>query len=245
MFSGRFDDAFAERELSMSRFAYDNNVPTPRPGDVLRWEGRPAVRFEYVSGPTLDEQLRRRFWNFARYMRLFAETHARIHAVETAQMARKFGQKDWLGSLIEESKRLGSLRQKALDVLHELPAGNSLCHGDYSTGNTILRDGRLLVIDWGMASIGDPAADVANTWLGMGELVPRSNMHPALRWGAFTAIRRYRDNYISLTNDGFAERIDNWLFPVAAARLGAQEMAGVRQAFLQTLTDFIHARWGN
>lgn len=38
-------------------------------------------------------------------------------------------------------------------------------HGDLHPGNLLMRDGRLAaVIDWGLAAVGDPAADLAAAW---------------------------------------------------------------------------------
>lgn len=52
-----------------------------------------------------------------------------------------------------------------ISVIHaymdHLPVKRQLCHGDTNPGNVILRDGIPVMVDWMHASLGNPAADVA------------------------------------------------------------------------------------
>lgn len=240
VFRPSIEQAWIEREYTIAEFAHCSGIPTPEPLERCTGEGQPAIRFEYADGPNLDHRLVRRFWNYSRHMRQFADAHEEIHARNAEALAPEFGQNDFFRSLIGMSSRVGRLKDKALAALDDLPAGTSLCHGDFSTGNIIVTAKGPVTIDWTAGSAGDPAADVANTWLGMGELIPRSNMHAVIKWGSRKAIQRYREGYSRFRDPRFAERVARWMFPAAAARLGAQELAGVREDFLRVLTDYVH-----
>ncbi|MEO5840410.1 MAG: phosphotransferase [Acidimicrobiales bacterium] len=50
-----------------------------------------------------------------------------------------------------------------------------LCHGDYRTGNYLLRDGRIVgVLDWELAHVGDPVDDLA--WAALPAFRGRSSL---------------------------------------------------------------------
>ncbi len=47
-----------------------------------------------------------------------------------------------------------------------LPQKSVWLHGDLKADNLLARDGRLhAVLDWGLAAVGDPAADYATAWV--------------------------------------------------------------------------------
>lgn len=57
------------------------------------------------------------------------------------------------------------VRENMLTLIDQLPDGDSLCHNDYHARN-VMYDGKdYTVIDWDSATIGDPAGDVAHTYL--------------------------------------------------------------------------------
>ncbi|HET9060352.1 MAG TPA: phosphotransferase [Acidimicrobiales bacterium] len=128
---------------------------------------------------------------------------------------------------------------RALDMLRTLPDGDRLCHGDFHPANVLGTLGTPVIIDWGDAARGAPAADVARTWLllSMGEL-PLGT--PALM-GALTAIgrgmmtRRYLTVYRRSTS-GDLSRLDDWIFVRTAARF-AEEIDDEFPKLLRLLED--------
>jgi aminoglycoside phosphotransferase (APT) family kinase protein len=112
----------------------------------VRAAGYPAPRvwrvapgemvMERVHGPTLLEELERKPWRVRPYARLLGELHNRVHRI-TAPSA--------------------------------LPAhhidGSAVLHFDLHPANVIVSADGPVVIDWGNARRGDPAADVADAWL--------------------------------------------------------------------------------
>src|SRR5688572_4905981 len=86
-----------------------------------------ALVLEFVDGPTMAADLRRRPWRLARHARTLAELH---------------------------------------DRLHEIPyEGERLLHLDLHPENVLVSPRGPVVIDWTNARAGEPALDVALTWV--------------------------------------------------------------------------------
>jgi len=103
--------------------------------EVLRAEGRDLV-MRRVEGPTMLDDLTRRPWRLRRHAATLAELGRRIHAVD------------------------------APADLHRAPmAGDRLLHLDLHPANVICSPDGPVVIDWENAAAGDPAFDLAVTWM--------------------------------------------------------------------------------
>lgn len=121
----------------------------------------------------------------------------------------------WTEELSDEEK------DKAIRLLAALPDKDRLCHFDFHPGNIMMTGSEYRVIDWMTACAGDPASDIARTWLLLkyGEL--RGVGLPARVGLAFVKLclrRRYLKESLRLS--GIArEDVGKWIVPVAAARL--------------------------
>jgi aminoglycoside phosphotransferase (APT) family kinase protein len=137
-------------------------------------------------------------------------------------------QKDRLRRQILQAPLLSQrTRRAALGILEELPGGECLCHGDFHPGNVMLDGSRELVIDWHDASCGNPAADVARTWLLLRtalwshRMTRRIVVGLAGRWLFHGYFNRYQELV-----PGVREEFHRWRLPVVAARL-SEGVAGV------------------
>jgi streptomycin 6-kinase len=117
-------------------------------------EVRPgALVLDRVEGPTMLDVLRRKPWTLRRNASVLAELHKQLHEII------------------------------APPTLPAAGAGDRLLHLDLHPGNVMLSPNGPFVIDWTNARRGEPALDVALTWLiiatsGGGGLRPRL----FLRW---------------------------------------------------------------
>jgi Ser/Thr protein kinase RdoA (MazF antagonist) len=182
--------------------------------------GRPALVTERVRGDDLLARLSKKPWLVLKVAGTLGRAHAAMHdhpAPDTLPDLR-----DELARRIESAKALPEHHATAaLQRLGALPTGDRLCHGDYHPQNVLgtLKDP--VIIDWGDASRGVPAADVARTLLllRMGELPPDT---PA-PMRALTAVGRgmLARRYLAVYRRHAVEKpshLDDWLFVRAAAR---------------------------
>jgi serine/threonine protein kinase len=94
-----------------------------------------ALVLERIEGPTMLAQLRRRPWTLRRHAGLLAELHKRLHEIA------------------------------APPPLTAVGSGDRLLHLDLHPDNVILSPSGPFVIDWTNARRGNPALDVALTWV--------------------------------------------------------------------------------
>jgi aminoglycoside phosphotransferase (APT) family kinase protein len=94
-----------------------------------------ALVLQRIDGPTMGRDMLRRPWRALHHVRLLASLHQQLHRIE------------------------------APDELAQAGAGDTLIHLDFHPDNVLMsRDGPV-VIDWTNARRGDPALDVALTWV--------------------------------------------------------------------------------
>lgn len=153
-----------ERERVALTAAGRGGVPVPAVYGRETLHGRPGLVIERVEGPDLLTLLGRRPWLLPRIARALGETHARVHAVKVDAGLPTVH--DVVRGAIADLKLVPAhLRSRALDRLELLPGGNRLCHWDLQPANLLAGSAGPVVIDWGFAARGHPAADVARTRL--------------------------------------------------------------------------------
>jgi aminoglycoside phosphotransferase (APT) family kinase protein len=161
---------YVRREAEVSRQVHRAGLPAPAVYDsdasdgLHEVDGRLGVVFERVDGPTMMRDLGARPWMLIAHSRRLAALHARIHEAPGEVLPPMRERIEWSidrasGSISEHA------RQAARERLQALPDVRQVCHGDFHPDNVILRRGSPMVIDWGPASAGHPAADVAWTYL--------------------------------------------------------------------------------
>jgi aminoglycoside phosphotransferase (APT) family kinase protein len=127
-----------------------------------------------------------------------------------------------LGERIEAADLDTRLREFALRVLHTLPAGDRLCHGDLHPGNTVVTSNGVSIIDWPTATRGVPVADFARTMLILrqGEPLPDT---PLVFRMLISAARSVFATVFARTYRNAAphplSNVDAWTVVQAAARL--------------------------
>jgi aminoglycoside phosphotransferase (APT) family kinase protein len=94
-----------------------------------------ALVLERIDGPTMVEDVKRRPWRLRQHASLLAELHKRLHQIV------------------------------APTNLPEASGGDRLLHLDLHPNNVILSPRGPVVLDWTNARRGDPALDIALTWI--------------------------------------------------------------------------------
>ncbi len=168
----------------------------------------------------------------------FADLHAEILNASTIKDLP--GVKEFMADKIDHADLPLAQRTLAKDHMIGLSAGEATLHGDYHPGNILVTPDGPKVIDWGEASRGDAAADIART---MVLLTPESAAVVVPHPGTIAAfISEFADAYmkrcLQVTNTTI-EAVVAWRLPVIAARLseGIAEQTGLLQAEVARLTS--------
>jgi Ser/Thr protein kinase RdoA (MazF antagonist) len=213
-----------EREATALQALAGNERLAPAFREVIEVAGRPALVSERVTGADFLALLSRKPWLVIGVAGSLGRAHAAMHRqVAPASLPELHHE---LARRIESAKALpAKFAAAALARLRRLPAGDRLCHGDYHPQNVLGTLEAPVIIDWGDASRGAPAADVARTLLLLraGELPPDTSA--PMR--AFTAVGRGLLNrrYLAVYRRGAEAdltRLDDWMFVRAAARFSEE-----------------------
>jgi len=200
----------------------DADIPAPHVYDMIDIDNKKGIIYEYIRGTSMLHKMQKNPLKVWRYARQLADLQADIHS-KTAAGEGLTDIKESLSATIHDAQSLSEDDKTAvLSYLDSLPNDTRLCHYDFHPDNILIFDNSARVIDWMTAGSGNPCADVCRT-----SLILRSNILPpdtsALRAIEIKAFRKifyriYINRYLSRTGTTFQE-IEQWLLPVAAARL--------------------------
>jgi len=224
--------ALAPVEAEMAVKLERAGVEAPRAAQVLEQAGRPGIRFVNLPvGRTLSADVRARPWRIIASARDLAERHAAVHRCASTDLP---SQRERLREEIVVSDGITErARRMALEVLDSLPDGTQVCHNDIHMLNVIVHDRGSAIIDWVLATRGNPLADVANALLQLrfGEQPRALLARTALEGGRAVFWRAYRARYLELRPAARAE-LARWELPVAAGLAGRRE-GRMRRQLLQ------------
>ena len=232
-----FHPSMLATESDKTAAVHAAGVPAPRVGDRVEVEGRPGLLFESIDGPTMLEVALSDPRKMDDFVVPFVNLHVDVFNAPAGDDLPDV--KDYLADKIDWADLPLDQRTRAKDHLVGLPDGTSTLHGDYHPGNILLAADGPVVIDWGEASRGAVAADVARTLL---LLTPESAADVVPDPGSVTAhVVQFAKTYTELCLHQTATTIadvEAWRLPVVAARVseGIPEQTGLLQAEVARLT---------
>ncbi len=218
LFRGFMPPEAALRELDNSQAAFRAGVPAPRPGGVVELNGRTGLVLQKVEGPTMLRRVASRPWTIVSAARTLAGLHSDMHSRRAPALQSL---KERLDRNVRAAPGLPeAARHASLMRLEGLPDGESICHGDFHPDNVLMSPQGPVIIDWSIATRGDPNADVARTSL-MLRLGSVPSGTPART--RINLLRRlfhylYLTRYLRLRGVSRGQ-VEVWQLPVAAARL--------------------------
>lgn len=195
------------------------NAPAVSP-DIVEVDSRKGLVYERVNGVSMLRRLTEQPWLIGRMARLMAELHAEMHRAASTELP---SQTERLRRDIQNAPHLAqAAKAKIITYLDALPAGNTVCHGDFHPDNIVLTANGAVILDWMNAARGNPLGDVARTSLLLRSAVLPPATHQAKRF-IIQRLRRimhrvYLRHYCGLTG-ATREQINAWVLPTAAARL--------------------------
>lgn len=226
---------WVEYEAWIAGAVHKAGIPSPAAGVIVDVDGRRGLVYERLEGPSMLQVMNARPWTLLRQARSLADLHVRMHRQSIEGLP---SYKDRLQFDIRRAKALSeALREKALARLEALPAGDSVCHGDFHPGNILLTKQGPVVIDWMTACSGSPWADVARSslLLSIGPKGAGKMVSPLLH----LLIRLYRGAYLHryhIQNPGGRKEPERWMPVVAAARLN-EGILPEREALIQMVEE--------
>lgn len=250
-------DGGLERELVAARRAAEVGLPVPAVHGVIELEGRRGIIFDLIEGRDYQHLLESGRVGIEETARLCGRLHHQVHRNTGAELSSIKERLDARLGRFDDRLPSSTLRE-ARERLAELPDGDSLLHGDFHPGN-LLRAGEdagdgARIIDWVDAARGEPAADLARSFV-LYNFHARRPDEPAFERGEMTALAR---RFTCLQLEAYAEaagedldelysKLARWLPPVAAARL-AEDIPGLDELLIPFCNDCARGdeqRWLN
>lgn len=217
---------YVRRESRVSHTAHRAGLPAPMVHDseaedgLFEIDGRLGILYEWIDGPTMLRDLGSRPWMLVTHSKALAALHAQIHSVPGVGLPDLRERIEWgIGNAAEWLSE--DVLDAARSALAELPKGSRVCHGDFHPDNVLLQEGGPVVVDWGPASVGHPAADVAWTVLlyrfGSPVGAPLA-VRVVLGLSRKLSLRVYLRTYSRLTGRTWRD-IERWIGVIAVLRL--------------------------
>ena len=143
--------------------ALEAGLPVAKVIEVMKLRGHWCIRREFIEGVTLADVMAADKKNLVKYLQEFVKIQYEIFTKTSPRMGNLA---DKLDRQISASTLEREIRYDLHMKLQSFPRGTALCHGDFNPTNVIIKaDGTWTVIDWAHVRIGDPAADIARTYL--------------------------------------------------------------------------------
>jgi len=153
---------WAALEADFTRSIHLMGAPAPSVGGIVLVEGREAIVFEHIVGPSMWEEMHRDPKGAATLAGELVALHREI-----LRAGLPAGVPDLIGRMctkIVEVEQLDADNHKAAcEVANHLPRGAALLHGDLHPRNVLMSSRGPIAIDWFDAAIGNPVADVVRS----------------------------------------------------------------------------------
>lgn len=241
--------ALAPEEAAIAAMLERAGVDAPRVEEIREVDGRPALVFGNLPlGKTLGSDVRTRPWRIVAAARDLAARHAAVHTHSSLELP---AQRQRLENEIETAAGVpAEARRLSLELLADLPDGTAVCHNDIHMLNVIVHPHGSNVIDWVLATRGNPLADVASALLQLrfGEAPKGRAARTMLDVGRAVFSRAYLRRYLAIRAVA-VEELARWELPVATAlagrragRMRAQLVARIETLLRQGGASFAPAR---
>ena len=211
------------KEAFNHALAEETGLPVPELLAVENVDGGWSLIIRNIPGRTMAEAMAAEPEKLEEYMEQFVELQSSIHKMSCKQMGRL---KDKLNAQISSLRdELDATVRYELHVrLENMKRHTKMTHGDFNPSNVILGDdGKVYIIDWAHAALGNASADAATTYLQF-----------ALE------DQKKADMYLKMfckKNDIAIQYVQKWLPIVAAAQMTKKH--GAEKEFLMRWADVV------
>lgn len=163
VFDGGYSKADILNESLNQARVEETGLNIPKLLEVLKVDGKWAIRTEYIRGKTLQRLMDEEPEKNDFYLDRFVDLQMLVHS-KHAPLLNKL--KDKMDRKIGESDLAPEIKYELHTALEGMPKHKKVCHGDFDPSNIIIgNDGVPYIIDWSHATQGNASADVARTYL--------------------------------------------------------------------------------
>lgn len=214
------DREWVEYEWQAVCAAQAAGLAVPHVYDRVEEGGRLGIVFERVHGKTMLQLFREQPSQIFDLVRRMGQLHAQMHTISAPDLPQ---QKQVYHRSIGRAVKNGlpeNMVEPVQTILASLEDGCILCHADFHPDNIVLTERGPVILDWMTAQCGNPAGDIARTWLllTMGRAPGEPPKSAWMKILTRLAYRGYLAGYRSVRS--VADRdIQVWKLPVLAARL--------------------------
>ena len=155
-------------EMRISQSVSEAGLPAPAvyPADsedgLVGIGGRIGFETDWIDGPSMLDELSAKPWRLWRYARLFAGLHLTIHGTSARGLPSQRQRFHRVADRVSEWF-VPEIMARIHASIDDMPTGDRTCHGDFHPDNVLMSSGGAVIIDWGPATLGCPAGDVAWT----------------------------------------------------------------------------------
>lgn len=232
-------------EFRISSIVYHSGMPIPEPDKIMEVNDRTGIVYQRVTGDTMLKIISKKLWFINKESIRMARLHTEIHRQNVSDLP---DQKSILKFQIEQAPILTTEeKERVINDLVNLQEDTKLCHGDFHPDNIIVGNTEW-IIDWMTGVQGNPAGDVARTVLLLKYGTMPDETPKVLVW-LIGRVRKqilntYISHYIKSSNMKY-EEIDNWLVPIAAARLNEWIPEREKQVLVHLIRQKLSSEWYN
>lgn len=154
-----------ERELKCSKIAFTQGFPTALSFDVVKVGEQYGAEYEMLEADLMSDYINEHPDLFNQYVDKYIEFAIKMNHtdIEYAGLPKT---KDMLFVKCERIKKLISEEEYVFlkKLIQCIPDRNMMIHGDYHIRNVMIRNGKLMLIDFGDLSMGHPFFEVATIY---------------------------------------------------------------------------------
>ncbi len=243
--------AYALRELEISRAIHEAGLPSPAVYPAKTEDGlievgnRIGFIMDRVDGPSMLRVLTAKPWKMVQFSRVFARLHHMVHATTATGLP---AQRERLYHVIDRiAEDIGANTAAQIHTaVDALPDGNAVCHGDFHPDNILMSEQGPVIIDWGPATSGNPAGDVAWTI----HLFRHGGTPPGMSLFQRLVLNVFRQIFLCIYLRAYLKEstmsrafVKQWEPPIAALRLG-DGIPEERKYLLQTIRSHFSSTEG-
>ncbi|WP_433923316.1 phosphotransferase family protein [Paenibacillus taichungensis] len=244
LYHADFSTEAVQNEFRITEAVFQKGLPVPQARLYMDDESRKGIIFERIEGNTMLSLMIQEPVLIEELSRQMAVCHHSLHAQQDDEGALPTQKQILTGAIRNTSLLSEEDKVQVINYMSSLPERKQICHGDFHPDNVMLNEMRdqYWVIDWMTGMSGDPAGDVARSWVILMSGTLPEDTDPAVHKGFELARNVMLDHYIQhyIQISGISrQELDAWILPVAAARLDERLPAVEADQLIKLVQDRI------